>query len=95
MPLDQAIAEAAATTASLESATGHISAPATAASAFGLTRREQEVLRLVANFATDREIAAQLSISPRTVMHHVSSILAKLGVSNRRAAALVAADFEG
>lgn len=91
IPLDHAIAEATAILASLASAAG----PAAAAEhRFGLTRREGEILRLVANHATDREIAAQLSISPRTVMHHVSSILAKLGVSNRRSAALLAADLD-
>ena len=53
-------------------------------SAVGLTPRETEVLRLLARRLTDKEIAAELSMSPRTVMHHVSSILTKLGVSTRR-----------
>ena len=48
---------------------------------FGLTPRETEVLRLLARHYTDREIADALSISPRTAMHHVSHILAKLGVA--------------
>ena len=91
MPLDQAISEAEAILASLARPSGPA---ATAELRFGLTRREGEILRLVANHATDREIAAQLSISPRTVMHHVSSIIAKLGVSNRRSAALLAADLD-
>jgi DNA-binding CsgD family transcriptional regulator len=52
-----------------------------------LTPRELEVLHLMVHRATDREIANLLSISPRTVMHHVSHILAKLGVDNRRDAA--------
>jgi non-specific serine/threonine protein kinase len=57
-------------------------------SGFGpsLTRREQQVLRHLATGATDREIAAELSISPRTVGVHVSHLLAKLGVETRRAA---------
>ncbi len=54
---------------------------------FGLTPRELEVLHLMVHRATDREIANLLSISPRTVMHHVSRILAKIGVENRREAA--------
>jgi excisionase family DNA binding protein len=58
----------------------------------GLTRRELEVLGLVTRYATDREIAEALSISPRTVEHHVSHILAKLGLSTRRDAAVWAAD---
>jgi DNA-binding CsgD family transcriptional regulator len=53
----------------------------------GLTPRESEVLRLVARRLTDKEIAVELSLSPRTVMHHVSSLLAKLGVTTRREAA--------
>jgi DNA-binding NarL/FixJ family response regulator len=62
--------------------------------AFGLSPRERDVLRLVARRATDREIADELSISPRTVMHHVSSILAKLGVANRREAAALASSLD-
>ena len=53
----------------------------------GLSERETEVLRLVADGLTDREIARALGISPRTVGRHVGSILAKLGVRNRSEAA--------
>jgi DNA-binding CsgD family transcriptional regulator len=52
-----------------------------------LTPREREVLHLLSRHHTDREIADALSISPRTTMHHVSHILAKLGVASRRDAA--------
>ena len=52
----------------------------------GLTRREREVLRYLVEGATDQEIASALSISPRTAGHHVSGILAKLGVETRRSA---------
>ena len=52
-----------------------------------LSAREQEVLRLLADGLTDREIAAGLAISPRTVESHVSSVLRKLGVRNRAEAA--------
>jgi DNA-binding CsgD family transcriptional regulator/tetratricopeptide (TPR) repeat protein len=53
----------------------------------GLTAREQEVLALLADGLSDGDIAAQLVISPRTVHHHVSAVLAKLGVTSRHDAA--------
>ena len=52
-----------------------------------LSSREGDVLRLLAEGMTDREIAAALAISPRTVESHVSSVLRKLGVRNRAEAA--------
>ncbi|RIK37588.1 MAG: hypothetical protein DCC58_17785 [Chloroflexi bacterium] len=55
-----------------------------------LSPRELEVLRRLAEGLSDREIAETLSISPRTVMRHVSNIFDKLGVSSRTAAASVA-----
>ncbi len=58
----------------------------TMANRAGLTRREQEVLERVASGATNPEIAAGLCLSERTVAHHVSAILAKLGVPNRQLA---------
>ncbi|MFC4586518.1 AAA family ATPase [Sphaerisporangium corydalis] len=54
---------------------------------FGLTRREREVLALVCAQHTNAEIAAKLFISVKTVGHHVSAILAKLGVPSRDVAA--------
>ena len=56
----------------------------------GLTTREAEVLSLVARGFTDREIAEALVISIKTASVHVSHILGKLGVTNRREAAAVA-----
>ncbi len=58
----------------------------------GLTEREVEVLRLLATGLTNREIAAQLFLSPFTVKRHVSNILTKLGVTNRAAATRSAVD---
>ncbi len=53
----------------------------------GLSPRENDVLRMLADGLTDREIAAALIISPRTVETHVSNILHKLDVRNRAEAA--------
>lgn len=54
---------------------------------FNLTRREREILALLSQRRTDPEIAAQLFITTKTASNHVSSILNKLGVKNRREAA--------
>ncbi|MGW5676170.1 helix-turn-helix transcriptional regulator [Streptomyces sp. NPDC003860] len=59
-------------------------------SAFGLTPREGDVLRLVAAGRSNRQIAEALYISPKTASVHVSNILAKLNVSGRGEAAAVA-----
>jgi DNA-binding CsgD family transcriptional regulator len=59
-------------------------------SALGLSRRESEVLRLLSERLGDKEIAEELSISPRTVMAHVASIFNKPAVNDRRAAAAFA-----
>lgn len=53
----------------------------------GLSRREIEVLRLVADGRTAGEIATQLFISTRTAEHHIQNIYTKIGVSSRAAAA--------
>lgn len=53
-----------------------------------LTERELEVLRLVAEGLDNTEIAKALFLSPTTVKRHVSSIVSKLGVSNRMQAAI-------
>jgi DNA-binding NarL/FixJ family response regulator len=49
----------------------------------GLTRREAEVLRLVAAGKTNQEIAGELFIAERTAANHVSNIFAKIGCGNR------------
>ena len=61
-----------------------------AADELGLTPREREVLVLLADGLSDKEIADSLYISPRTAMTHVGNILAKLGVNKRTLAASVA-----
>jgi DNA-binding CsgD family transcriptional regulator len=55
----------------------------TRANAAALTARELDVLRLLADGARNATIAERLFLSPRTVEHHVSSILGKLGVQSR------------
>jgi len=64
--------------------------PTTRSNAAGLTVRELEVLRLVAGGLPNHEIAARLFLSPRTVDHHVSAVLGKLGVARRGEAAAAA-----
>jgi HD-GYP domain-containing protein (c-di-GMP phosphodiesterase class II) len=60
----------------------------------GLTDREVEVLRLVARGLTNKQVAARLSIAPKTAGNHVQNLYAKLGVSSRAAAALYAAEHD-
>lgn len=56
----------------------------------GLSQREQEVLRLMATGAANKEIAARLSITERTVKAHVTSILTKLDANSRTEAVALA-----
>ena len=66
---------------------------AAAGDPFGLTPRERQVLALVADGATNREIGAQLYMAEKTASVHVSRILAKLDVRSRTEAAAVAHRF--
>ena len=60
----------------------------------GLSERQLDVLALIADGLTNTEIGAKLYLSTRTVDHHVSAILNKLGVSNWKAAARAANDLK-
>jgi DNA-binding CsgD family transcriptional regulator len=75
LPIEKAVAEAI---------TVQLDRPASAA---GLTPREQQVLRHLAEGKTDQEIATALFVSRRTVATHVRHIFDKLGVTSRAAAA--------
>lgn len=86
---DERRLDRAAVNAVLEAA-GH--AGARAALPRGLTEREVDVLRLLARGLVDKEIAARLGISHRTVHHHNQSIFGKLEVTTRGAAALFAVE---
>ena len=68
--------------------------PALPAHPAGLSAREVEVLRLVANGMTSAQVAGELFISPNTVNRHLSSIYGKLGVSSRAAATRFAAEHD-
>jgi DNA-binding CsgD family transcriptional regulator/tetratricopeptide (TPR) repeat protein len=69
-------------------------AATTRANPAGLTGRQVEILRLLAAGLTNAEIAARLVVSVRTVDHHVSAVLQKLGVSTRREAAAAVATLD-
>jgi DNA-binding NarL/FixJ family response regulator len=74
-------------------AAGWLMAPRRSAAVAGLdalTHREREVLTLLADGRSNREIARMLHISEKTVKSHVSAVLAKLGVADRTQAAVIA-----
>ena len=60
---------------------------------FGLTARQMDVLTLMADGLTNNRIAGRLYLSPKTVEHHVTAILAKLGAHSREAAADIARQY--
>lgn len=59
---------------------------------FGLTQREMQILGCVADGLSNGGIGARLHISPKTVDHHVSSVLGKLGAASRGEAARIAGE---
>jgi two-component system, NarL family, response regulator LiaR len=67
-----------------------VRAPRKPDAATELTEREQEVLRLLAQGRSNKEIARELVVSERTIKGHVSNILGKLGLQDRTQAALYA-----
>jgi LuxR family transcriptional regulator, maltose regulon positive regulatory protein len=67
-----------------------LSAPGAAPGPASLTRREREVMALLAEGLTNRQIAERLVVSEHTVHRHVTNLLRKLGLSSRTAAAAYA-----
>jgi non-specific serine/threonine protein kinase len=90
MALEDAVAEALAALDVIGSQPTAGESSATSPVMFGLTSREMDVLRLLTEGRSDREIAETLFISPRTAQGHVSHIFTKLNVSSRAAAVATA-----
>ena len=88
LPVEAAIADAVALVAEVQPLP--LSATAAAGQPPRLTPRERDVIRLLAEGRSDREIAAALFIGPRTVQTHVANLFAKLGAKNRAEAAVLA-----
>ena len=78
----------------LGSSTGSSWRGASPGSSVSLTAREREVFALLCQHWTDAEIADRLFVSTRTVEHHVSNILGKVGAANRREAAAITARLD-
>jgi non-specific serine/threonine protein kinase len=91
LPLAEAVAEALALTS--DAAGVPAGKQSTPTARHGLTPREVDVLHLVREGCTNREIGNRLSISERTARTHVQNILDKLDLSNRAAAAAYAVEF--
>jgi ATP/maltotriose-dependent transcriptional regulator MalT len=85
LSLDHAVAEAAAVRSPVIESTDAVRSGGSELPA-GLSSREVEVLRSLVAGASNREIAAELFISPRTVQAHLANLFAKLGVHTRSAA---------
>ena len=81
--------DVACTRAVLE-AVGEAHKPGRSAWPVGLTDREVEVLQLLAGGLSNKQIARTLTLSPKTVGHHIEHIYAKLAVSTRAGATLFA-----
>ncbi|MGH2779878.1 MAG: response regulator transcription factor, partial [Thermoleophilaceae bacterium] len=75
-------------------AAGRRAAPAPHTWPADLTDREVEVLRLIARGRSNREVAQQLFIAPKTVGRHVENLYRKIGISSRAAAAVFAMEHD-
>jgi DNA-binding NarL/FixJ family response regulator len=68
--------------------------PALAPELAGLSPRERDILALIGDGLTNREIGKKLYLSEKTVKNHISRLLAKLGVQRRVQAAVLASQLE-
>jgi non-specific serine/threonine protein kinase len=93
LTLEETFAEALVDASALAGGDGRRPVGAARAGAEHLTRRELDVLRLLAEGRTDAQIADQLVLSLRTVHHHVTSLYSKLGVTSRVAATRCALEY--
>ena len=75
-------------------AAGQASRPVTVARPAGLTEREVDVLRLIARGQANKQVAATLGISPKTVGHHIEHIYTKAAVTTRAGATLFAMEHD-
>jgi predicted ATPase/DNA-binding CsgD family transcriptional regulator/transcriptional regulator with XRE-family HTH domain len=96
MTLEQAVAEALSIARSVADDAPQHPAPATLrpAKAAGLSAREIEVLRLIAQGLSNAQVAERLAVSPRTVDSHLHHIYGKLGISSRSAATRFAIEHD-
>jgi DNA-binding CsgD family transcriptional regulator/tetratricopeptide (TPR) repeat protein len=97
MKLEQVIAESGQMALSAKAPAGQAAIPTAKTLPTypaGLTAREVEVLRLVAQGMTNEQVAEQIVVSPRTVSTHLTSIYNKLGVNSRSAATRFAVEHQ-
>jgi predicted ATPase/class 3 adenylate cyclase/DNA-binding CsgD family transcriptional regulator len=97
MSFEQAVVAARQVAVSSPTTAGHAASPGKKLSLSypaGLTTREVEVLRLVAQGMTNEQVAEQIVVSPRTVSTHLTSIYNKLGVTSRSAATRFAVEHQ-
>lgn len=92
---DELVAAVRAAAAGITAMTPAAAAVLSASAAATLTPREQDVLALLGQGMTNRDIAAELRLAERTVKVHVGNVLAKLGVTSRTQAALLATRSAG
>ncbi|WP_055566421.1 response regulator [Streptomyces atriruber] len=90
----QSLLDPATTTRLMSTLRGPDEPPESDGKLSGLTEREREILALIGEGLTNRQIGKRLYLSEKTVKNHISRLLAKLGVERRVQAAVIAAHLE-